>query len=126
MRVAIVTINELTDQIVEFRDDREWKQFHTPKDIAISLLLEASELLEITQWKNGAVLDAHLTANKDALGDELVDVLYYTLLLAHDQGIDLTLAFERKMAMNAEKYPVALARGSSTKYTKLAEPLDAD
>lgn len=121
-----MTLNELTEQIVEFRDDREWKQFHTPKDIAISLLLEASELLEITQWKNGDVLDAHLTDNKDALGDELVDVLYYTLLLAHDQQIDLAVAFERKMARNAEKYPIDLARGSSTKYTKLAEPAETD
>ena len=120
-------INEITAAITAFRDARDWKQFHTPKDVALSLVLEATEVLELMQWKNGDALDAKLAENKEALGDELADVLYYTLLLAHDQGIDVTAAFSRKMERNAQKYPVELARGSSAKYTELQvtpEPLD--
>jgi len=120
-------INEITTAITAFRDARDWKQFHTPKDVALSLVLEATEVLELMQWKNGDALDAKLAENKEALGDELADVLYYTLLLAHDQGIDIQAAFTRKMARNAEKYPVELSKGSSAKYTELQvtpEPLD--
>jgi NTP pyrophosphatase (non-canonical NTP hydrolase) len=109
-------INEITAAITAFRDARDWKQFHTPKDVALSLVLEATEVLELMQWKNGDALDA-----------KLADVLYYTLLLAHDQGIDIQAAFIRKMERNAQKYPVELSKGSSAKYTELQvtpEPLD--
>ena len=112
-------INEVTAAITAFRDARDWKQFHTPKDVALSLVLEATEVLELMQWKNGDALDAKLAENKEALGDELADVLYYTLLLAHDQGIDVEAAFTRKMERNAAKYPVELSKGSSAKYTEL-------
>jgi dCTP diphosphatase len=112
-------INQITSAITKFRDDRDWKQFHTPKDVALSLVLEASEVLELMQWKNGQALDDSLAEKREALGDELADVLYYTLLLAHDQGIDIEAAFTRKMERNAAKYPVELAKGSSAKYTEL-------
>jgi NTP pyrophosphatase (non-canonical NTP hydrolase) len=117
-------INEITAEITAFRDERDWKQFHTPKDVALSLVLEATEVLELMQWKNGDALDAKLAEKRESLGDELVDVLYYTLLLAHDQGIDIEAAFTRKMERNAQKYPVELARGSSAKYTELHIPLE--
>lgn len=112
-------INQITSAITKFRDDRDWKQFHTPKDVALSLVLEATEVLELMQWKNGQALDDSLAEKREALGDELADVLYYTLLLAHDQGIDVEAAFTRKMERNAAKYPVELAKGSSAKYTEL-------
>ena len=112
-------INQITSAITKFRDDRDWKQFHTPKDVALSPVLEASEVLELMQWKNGQALDDSLAEKREALGDELADVLYYTLLLAHDQGIDIEAAFTRKMERNAAKYPVELAKGSSAKYTEL-------
>ena len=112
-------INQITSAITKFRDDRDWKQFHTPKDVALSLVLEASEVLELMQWKNGQALDDSLAEKREALGDELADVLYYTLLLAHDQGIEIEAAFTRKMERNAAKYPVELAKGSSAKYTEL-------
>jgi dCTP diphosphatase len=112
-------INQITSAITKFRDDRDWKQFHTPKDVALSLVLEATEVLELMQWKNGQALDDSLAEKREALGDELADVLYYTLLLAHDQGIDIEAAFTRKMERNAAKYPVELAKGSSAKYTEL-------
>jgi NTP pyrophosphatase (non-canonical NTP hydrolase) len=112
-------INQITSAITKFRDDRDWKQFHTPKDVALSLVLESTEVLELMQWKNGQALDDSLAEKREALGDELADVLYYTLLLAHDQGIDIEAAFTRKMERNAAKYPVELAKGSSAKYTEL-------
>lgn len=105
---------ELTQQIIEFRDARDWSQFHALKDSALSLSLEASEVLELFQWKSGD----HVP-EAEALGDELVDVLYWTLLMANDAGIDLAEAFQRKMAKNAVKYPIEKARSSSAKYTEL-------
>ena len=111
------TLDELTARILEFRDARDWKRFHTPKDMALSLALEAAEVLELTQWRNGADLDAHLARKRREVGDELSDVLYWVLLLAHDLGIDLARAFARKMASNARKYPVRTSKGSARKYS---------
>ena len=109
----------LTREVVRFRDARDWKQFHNPKDMAISLSLEASELLEIMQWKNGAELEAHLAARREAVEHELSDVLYWLLLMAHDLEIDLGAAFLDKLGHNESKYPVELARSSSRKYTEI-------
>ena len=113
------SLAELTDTITQFRDERDWAQFHNPKDLAISLSLEAGEVLEHMQWANGSELTSRLEGRKEAVGEELADVLYYTLLLAHDLGIDLEASFAGKMERNAEKYPVSKARGSSKKYTEL-------
>jgi len=110
------TLAELTDLVLKFREERDWKQFHNPKDMALSLALEAAELMELMQWRNGGELDAHLAANKQRLGEELSDVLGWVLLLAHDQGIDLPDAFEKKIESNKKKYPVEKARGSAKKY----------
>ena len=112
-------LSELTRLLTKFVDDRDWKQFHNPKDMAISLVLEAAEVLELTQWKNGRQLEAHLRRNKEALADELSDVLFWVLEMAHQLQIDLGQAFVQKLKKNAEKYPVAKARGKSTKYTEL-------
>lgn len=113
------TIDELTQLMLRFRDEREWSQFHNPKDVAISLTLEAAELLELMQWKSGAELLEHLKANRELLADELADVLGWVLVLAHDQGIDLNEAVKRKLEKNAAKYPVDKARGVAKKYTEL-------
>ncbi len=109
-----LTLAEMMSTVVEFRNERDWKQFHALKDAALSLSLEASEVLEIFQWK-----PADHVPDLEPLGDELADVLYWTLLMAHDAGIDLAAAFEVKMAKNAAKYPVDKARSSSAKYTEL-------
>ena len=114
-----MSLSTLTQKIVAFRDDRDWAQFHNPKDLALSLVLESSEVLEHMQWANGEELRQRLAARHEAVGEELADVLYYTLLLAHDLGIDLSAAFEAKMAQNARKYPLEKARGSNKKYTEL-------
>ena len=112
-------IQRLQKAVVRFRDQRDWARFHNPKDAILSLVLEATELLELTQWKNGAELERHLRRKRVAVGEELSDVLYWVLLVAHDLGIDLVRAFARKMKKNARRYPVRLARGSSRKYTRL-------
>lgn len=113
------TLSELTALVTRFRDEREWRQFHNPKDMAISLCLEAAELLEHTQWRGGKDLEKYLEANRGPVGEELSDVLYWVLLLAHDLQIDLGAAFRAKMAANAAKYPVERARGSRRKYDEL-------
>ncbi len=115
----MTTLIELMKKTVEFRDARDWKQFHNAKDMALSLMLEASELVELMQWKNGEELETALEEQKEKVGDELADVFYWVLLLAHDRGIDLENAFSRKLAKNEAKYPVALSRGVSLKYDQL-------
>lgn len=113
------SIQTLTKRILQIRDARDWKQFHNPKDLALSLVLEASEVLELFQWKNGKQIDEYCEQHKKELGEELSDVLYWVLLLSHDLNIDLAHAFEEKMKKNELKYPVEKARGVSTKYTEL-------
>ena len=110
------TLEDLTNLVLQFREERDWKQFHNPKDMALSLSLEAAELMELMQWRNGPELDAHLSASKERLGEELSDVLGWILLLAHDQQIDLADAFEKKIELNKRKYPVEKAKGSAKKY----------
>jgi dCTP diphosphatase len=112
------TLEDLTTLAVSFRDERNWKQFHTPKDMALSLVLEAAELLELTQWKNDPELEAHLKANHQHLGEELSDVLYWVLVIANDLGVDLASAFPAKMNKNAQKYPVQKVFGKAVKPEK--------
>mgnify|MGYP000969579118 CR=1 FL=1 len=112
-------LQNLTESILNFRDQREWKQFHKPKDVAISLVLEASELLEHFQWKTDEQIAAYVKSNQEGIGQELADVLYWVLLLSHDLGIDLASAARSKLELNARKYPVEKARGSAKKYTEL-------
>lgn len=109
-------MEELIQKITAFRDERDWGQFHNPKDLAISLNLEASELLEIFQWKSN---EEAIAKSKDKLQDELADVLYYVLLMCNDLNIDPKKALIEKLKKNAEKYPVEKAYGSNKKYTEL-------
>ncbi len=113
------SLEDLTQQMLEFRDERQWAQFHNPKDVALSLTLEAAELLELMQWKSGPELLEHLKVNRELLADELADVLGWVLVLAHDQGIDLGMAVKEKLIKNAAKYPIEKARGVAKKYTEL-------
>lgn len=111
----------LSAELLAFRDARDWRQFHSLRNLITSLNLEASELLELTQWKTDAEIDA-LPANPksgEALRDECADILLYLLLIADTAGIDLAAAARAKLLKNAEKYPVEKARGSRAKYTEL-------
>ena len=112
-------LSEIQKQIVKFRDERDWKQFHNAKDLAISLNLEASELLEHFQWKNGEEIKKHIEDKKEDIGDELADVLYWVLLIANDLDIDLYEASSRKLNKNAKKYEVEKSKGNHKKYTEL-------
>jgi NTP pyrophosphatase (non-canonical NTP hydrolase) len=115
----MINLRELTQKVVSFRDARDWKQFHNVKDIALSLMLEAGEVGEIFQFKGERELDAVVEQKRAQLGEELSDVLYWVLLMAHDAGIDLEQAFEKKLKHNEEKYPVEKSKGSNKKYTEL-------
>lgn len=112
-------IQRLTEIITKFRDARDWKQFHNPKDITMSLVLEATEVMEHFQWKSKDEIQEYIKAHKQDIGEELSDVLYWVLLLSHDLGIDIKQAFKRKMAISNKKYPVKKAKGSHKKYTEL-------
>ncbi len=112
-------IEELTARIVAFRDARDWKQFHNPKDVALSLVLEATEVMEHFQWKNSEEMQKHLTEHGAEVGEELADVLYWILLMGHDFNIDVLEALEKKISKNESKYPVEKAKGVHTKYTEL-------
>jgi NTP pyrophosphatase (non-canonical NTP hydrolase) len=113
------TIEDLTKLVLDFRHERDWKQFHNPKDMALSLMLESAELMELMQWRNGLQLEAHLAKIKERVGEELADVLGWILLLASDQGIDLAVAFRKKIELNKKKYPIEKSRGSARKYDEL-------
>lgn len=113
-------IKQLTEQVLAFRDERDWKQFHNSKDLALSLVLEAAEVLEIFQWKQDqTAINAVTQERKQDLADELADVFCYTLLMANDLGIDLAEALKTKIEKNNAKYPVEKAKGSDKKYTEL-------
>ena len=103
-------------RVLQFRDDRNWRQFHTPKDLAISLSLEAAELLEVFQW-SGA--DLECAGKRDKVREELADVLSYCLLMADVCGLDPDEILNEKITRNEAKYPVEKAYGRADKYTEL-------
>ncbi len=111
-------IKDLQKFVVKFRDDRNWKQFHNPKDMALSLSLEASEVLELTQWKSQEELEKFFSEDKEALADELADVLYWILLIANDYDVSLADALKQKIAKNEAKYPLDLAMNNKSKYNQ--------
>ena len=107
------------EEVRSFRDARDWKQFHNSKDMLLSLYLEVAELGEHLQWKSEEEFLSWLEDNRVDFAEELADVLYWVLLIAHDSGVDLAQAFKSKMKQNAEKYPVEKAKGRKEKYTNL-------
>lgn len=107
---------ETIDKVLKFRDDRNWKQFHNPKDLAISISLEASELLEIFQWSGEDLL---CKDKLDKIKEELADVINYCILMADNCGLDLDQIVSEKVDKNSEKYPVEKAFGNKEKYTDL-------
>lgn len=113
------SLTELQAIIQKFCEERDWDQFHNPKDLSISLALEAAEVLEHFQWKNADEMAEHSVENKGAIAEELADVLYWVLLLSNKLNIDLVESFLDKMKKNEKKYPVDKAKGSHKKYTEL-------
>jgi len=113
------TLQHLTRLVLAFRHQRDWAQFHTPKELAISLVVEAAELLELMQWKSGKDLERALERRREEIADELADCLHSVLLLAHEMKIDLGKAFMAKLKKVGRKYPVHKAKGRPDKYTEL-------
>ena len=111
-----MNLPDLTQALLQFRDERNWAQFHTLRNLIVSLNLEAAELLELTQWKSEEEM---LGISGEALRDECADVLLYLLLIADKAGINLEEAARNKLKKNAAKYPVEKSYGSSRKYTQL-------
>lgn len=107
---------ETEQRIVKFRDDRDWQPFHNPKDLAISVSLEAAELLEIFQWSGEAT---EVPEKLSDLGEEIADVMIYCELLCSRLGLSVDEIINDKLEKNEMKYPVEKARGSKKKYTEL-------
>ena len=107
---------EIIDQIIKFRDDRNWKQFHTPKDLALSIALEAAELLEVFQWSGS---DTVCESKEDKIREELADVFIYCILMADVCGLDMDEIVQEKMKQNHVKYPVEKTRDCAKKYDEL-------
>jgi NTP pyrophosphatase (non-canonical NTP hydrolase) len=112
-------IASLTEKIVKFRNARNWKQFHNPKDTSLSLVLEAAEVMEHFQWKSKKEMSTYVKSHKNQIGEELADVLYWVFLISHDLKIDVVKELERKLKKNELRYPVKKAKGRHTKYNKL-------
>jgi NTP pyrophosphatase (non-canonical NTP hydrolase) len=111
---------ELLKKVIEFREKREWAQYHNPKDLAISLSLEAAELLEVFQWKDAEEVEAvkNDSGSRDKVGEELGDILIYALNMCDAFALDPTDVILSKLKINEEKYPVEKAKGSAEKYTR--------
>lgn len=112
-------MQKVIDQIRKFRDERDWMQFHDPKNLATSISIEAAELLALFQWTQGVDAARVAQEKSEMVADEVADVAIYLLELCDVVGIDIELAIEAKLEKNAKKYPVNKAKGVSTKYTDL-------
>ena len=108
-------IKSLTKKVVKFNEERNWRKFHNPKDLSISLALEAAEVLEHFQWKSPEEMEKYVKTNKSDLADELSDVLKYLLMLSYELKIDLVKSVPEKMKKDAKKYPAAKYRGKHPK-----------
>lgn len=106
-------VNDLINQIISFRNDRDWAQFHNSKDLAIALNIEAGELLELFLWKNSDEV------NPEKIKEELADVLIYAFLIAEKLNLNVKKIVEEKISQNEMKYPVEKSKGSSKKYNEL-------
>jgi NTP pyrophosphatase (non-canonical NTP hydrolase) len=111
-----MSLEDLQAALVAFRDARDWKQFHTPRQLAAALAIEAGELQQAMLWKTDAEIDAGLADGtlKGELGDEIADVLSFALLLAHDLGLDPVKVIAAKLKKNEQRYPVEKSRGKAT------------
>lgn len=112
-------VDKILEKVRIFRDERDWMQFHDAKNMAVSIIIEASELLEHFQWQSKQEVEEYITKNKEQVQDEIADIALYLFELADNLGIDLLDAMARKLEKNKKKYPVERARGKHTKYNKL-------
>ena len=114
-------LSDITKKILAFRDERDWAQFHNPKDMAIAISLEAGELLEHFLWKAPDEVEARVESHREEISDEIADIGVYLVELADNLGIDLLQAMAAKIEKNAAKYPADRVKGSSKKYSEYDE-----
>jgi dCTP diphosphatase len=114
----IMKLEDLSAKIRAFRDERDWAQFHNPKDMAIAISIEASELLEHFLWKSPNELDERIAERREQIEEEIADIGIYLAELADNLGIDLLAAMDKKIAKNVLKYPAERVKGSSKKYNE--------
>lgn len=112
-------IKKITQHAIDFRNERDWAKFHTPKNLAIALSLEAGEVMEHFLWKSDKEIEKYIKTNKGEMADELADVLHYLVTLAHAIDVELPKASAEKFKKTALKYPIEKAKGKATKYTQL-------
>ena len=114
-------LQSLISKVLNFRKERDWEQFHSPRNLALSIVLESAELLEIFQWKTDAESDKLLSdpIQVENIRDELSDIFLYILLMANDLNIDVLESANKKIDKNALKYPVKKVKGKALKYTEL-------
>ncbi|UCG78718.1 MAG: nucleotide pyrophosphohydrolase [Nitrospirota bacterium] len=112
-------LTKVLDRIKRFRDARDWMQFHDPKNMAISIIIEASELLEHFQWKKKDEVETHIRANLSKVEEEIADIAIYLFELADNLGIDITEAMNKKITKNEAKYPVESSKGNAIKYDQI-------
>lgn len=106
-------IKEITQELIKFRNERDWEQFHNPKDLAVAISIESGELLEEFLWKK------HEDANKESIKEELADIFAYAFLIAEKYNFDVKQIVLEKIKKNGKKYPVDMAKGTAKKYNKL-------
>jgi len=109
-------VKELVDLLVEFRDERDWGQFHDSKNLALALSIEAAELNELFLWKKDAESEQ---IDRERLKEELADVFAYALMLAEKNGLSVSEIVKEKIIKNTQKYPVEVSKGTSAKYKKI-------
>ena len=112
-------LQQITEQIRKFRDERDWMQFHNPKNLAVSICLESAELLEHFQWSTPEQSEDVGRKKSEQISAEIADVAIYLIELADNLGINLWQAIQKKLQHNAAKYPVEKAKGNALKYTEL-------
>lgn len=112
-------LDRLREKIIEFRDLRDWKQFHDPKNLAEAIVIESGELLENFLWKTCDESQNLSREVKTAIGDEIADIAIFLTIMAHEMGLDIEQIVNRKLKLNEKKYPVDKSRSSAKKYTEL-------
>ena len=118
-QTPLVTIQEITAEIRAFRDARDWKQFHGPREMAVGIMVEAGELLEHFNWKTPAQCEEIIGDKRDRIAEEMADVAILLFEMADNSAVDLPAAIRSKLAKNAVNYPVGKSHGSNQKYNEL-------
>ncbi|MCD4848352.1 MAG: nucleotide pyrophosphohydrolase [Candidatus Aegiribacteria sp.] len=111
-------LDRLREKILEFRDLRDWKQFHDPKNLAEAISIESAELLENFLWKTSDESRNLNEKQKKAIGEEIADIAIFLTILAHEMKLDIEQIVNRKLDLNEAKYPVNKSKGSAAKYTE--------